>query len=231
MSENGTSQGTSKIIQGSFRAWGSSGYASSSAEAKNQGMYNTLQEESIKTEHSFEITIDKEMVKSQLIEHEKLSKTDSSSNNKKLNELREVSSSVQVSIPYSFAIYDPVANFLNRQRVNLSLSLDLRTIYNQSKSFREFFSYDIGNNHAVIGTDYGGKSVGTDAGTKYGLSGNISFGAGLYLDLDANLKVQLITKTKGFVSTKKSICDWRNRVYKSSPSSPQTCDGSNGISG
>lgn len=193
-------------------------------------MYDILKEESLRTEHVFDIKIEKETVKSKLIEHAKLITKDNKDTTKKLNELKEVSSSVQVSIPYSFAIYDPVANFLHKQRVNLSLSLDLRTIYNQSKSFKEFFSYDIGTNHAVIGTDYGGKSVGSSPGNKYGLSGVISFGAGLYLDLDSNLKIQLIAKTKGFVSTKKSVCDWRKRAYKINESNP-TCEGSNGISG
>ncbi|GCE64028.1 hypothetical protein MHSWG343_10360 [Candidatus Mycoplasma haematohominis] len=204
-----------KVVQGSFRAWGGDYLPKNRRDAKTEGLHNKQYEKAHQSLHTFSLKISKDILEKKLIEHQKLTLAVSQGiENKKLNELPEISSILQAYMPYSFSIYDPVSNYLKKQKVNLNIELDLKSLFNQNKFEKEFYIYDIGQNHKNIGVDYSGfATTKTEKQKTYGLSGSVNFSAGLFLDFEKNLNITLTANVQGFVNTKNPTCDLRDRKY------------------
>ncbi|CBY92234.1 hypothetical protein HF1_02260 [Mycoplasma haemofelis str. Langford 1] len=203
-----------KLVQSSFRAWGNV-YNSDSIKGKQikeKGLYSQTFENALSSSHSFSIKIEKDKFKSKLLKHSNLEKN-YPAQSKKYNELEDISTLLEVYYPISFTFYDPISNYLKRKNLYLKTELDLSYLYYQTSFSREVFSYDIGSENGEIGFDNGGFTDDTKK-TPYGLSGTLKFYAGLYLDKDKNLHLDLTSKVEGFVNTKNPTCDLRHRLYK-----------------
>ncbi|AEW45057.1 hypothetical protein MHC_00955 [Mycoplasma haemocanis str. Illinois] len=203
-----------KLVQSSFRAFGNvyNSNSVSGKKIKEKGLYSQTFENALSSSHSFSIKIEKEKFKSKLLKHSNLEKNYPDRSNK-YNELEDISTLLEVYYPISFTFYDPISNYLKKKNLYLKTELDLSYLYYQNSFSKEVFSYDIGAEHGEIGFDYGG-FLGDTKKTSYGLSGTLKFYAGLYLDKDKNLHLDLTSKVKGFVNTKNPSCDLRHRLYK-----------------
>ncbi|OAL10729.1 hypothetical protein A6V39_01540 [Candidatus Mycoplasma haematobovis] len=202
-----------KIVQSSFRAWGNAYLTEQNENLKEKGIYSSQFELANHSNHTFTIKIDKntwtEHLTKKTLEQQK-------KESKKLNESQDIFSLLEVHYPLSFSFFDPVSSYLRKHSLLLKTELDLSNLYLTSSYSKEVFRFDIGNENRVIGQDYQGFNPLTYSHKKkdYGLDGKLSLIAGLELDIEKNLKINLTTRVSGFVNTKNPSCDLRHRLYK-----------------